>query len=206
VHALRRKGGWSAVNRAWDNPPVTSEQVLHVDKWEAHEPALAVADPPMHSLGAGWATADSDTYGELGTRLAFEEWIGAADAKAHAAGWGGDRGMLVHNGSVYAFAWRMRFDAAHPKEDAYAARAWGALAPALESKVGGGHPAMHDTTPFLCIERAELGPLAVARRGRDLIFIAGPANVDKRAWSSAAHCAQARAWVDEIATPAAPGR
>ena len=37
VHALRRRGGWDAVNRAWDDPPTTSEQILHVDKWLAHE-------------------------------------------------------------------------------------------------------------------------------------------------------------------------
>jgi hypothetical protein len=42
VHALRRRGGWEAVNRAWDDAPTTTEQILHVEKWLAHEPPLKV--------------------------------------------------------------------------------------------------------------------------------------------------------------------
>jgi hypothetical protein len=233
VHALRRKGGWGAVNRAWDNAPTTSEQILHVDKWEIHEPAIPVSDPPLHTLGAGWAVADSDTYGELGLRLALGEWLGAEKAGADAAGWGGDRGVLVKSSERYAFAWRVRFDdagssaerndpgnaggpassrgggqrasrgAAEPhggatprKGDTFAVRAWSALAPALEAKVGRARE--KDPTPFLCIERPELGPLAVARRGRDIILVAGPTTVAAH-WSSAADCSLAKAWLLEIA-------
>jgi hypothetical protein len=219
VHALRRKGGWSAVNRAWDNAPTTSEQILHVNKWEAHEPPIAIPDPPVHTLGAGWAVADSDTYGEMGVRLALGEWLGAEKAGVDAAGWGGDRGILVKKGERYAFAWRIRFDdamsdgdrssvrnghstdplagGAARRADAFAVRAWAALAAVLEAKVGRARD--KDPTPFLCIERAELGPLAIARRGRDLILVAGPASVGSR-WSSAADCSIAKAWILEIAT------
>ena len=45
VHALRRKGGWTAVDRAWDRLPTTTEQILHVDKWEANEGPIAVPAP-----------------------------------------------------------------------------------------------------------------------------------------------------------------
>ncbi len=198
IHELRRKGGWAAVNRAWDDPPVTTEQILHVAKWEAHEPGLAVPEPPTRTLGPAWTVADSDTYGESGTRLAFEEWMGATSATTAAGGWGGDRGVLVRDGDVYAFAWRLRFDEAPTGHvDAYAARAWTALSPALEAKVG--RPRLRDASPMLCIERGELGPLAVARRGRDLILVAGPASTGPRVWASAAHCDQAKAWIQEIA-------
>ncbi|HLK46359.1 MAG TPA: hypothetical protein VKT18_10230, partial [Acidimicrobiales bacterium] len=95
VHALRRKGGWAAVNHAWERPPDTTEQVLHIEKWEKHEPALAVAAPTFGALGAGWSEAQSDTYGELGVRLALGEWVGAGMAGPLSMGWGGDRGVLV---------------------------------------------------------------------------------------------------------------
>ena len=91
VHALRRKGGWDAVNRAWDDPPSTSEQILHVDKWLAHEAAMPVTAPTFAALGAGWKVADEDSEGELGARIAFEEWM---DPKA-AAEWRASAGAAT---------------------------------------------------------------------------------------------------------------
>ncbi|HEU4532888.1 MAG TPA: hypothetical protein VFS00_02175, partial [Polyangiaceae bacterium] len=34
ANALRRRGGWAAVDRAWRRPPATTEQLLHPDKYE----------------------------------------------------------------------------------------------------------------------------------------------------------------------------
>ncbi len=196
VHALRRKGGWKAVDKAWGDPPVTSEQILHVDKWELHEPALVVGDPPFQTLGDGWKIADGDVYGELGFRLALEEWIGARDAASNAAGWGGDRGVLVQKGETFAFAWHLRFDEAHgTRADAFAARAWARLGPALQAKLARG--AAHEPT-FVCIPRSDTGPLAIARRGRDLIIVAGPAKVAPGGWLSAGRCDRAKAWTAEV--------
>jgi len=208
VHALRRKGGWAAVNRAWENPPETTEQILHVEKWETHEPALAVDAPTFAALGSGWSDAETDTYGELGVRLALGEWLGTARASVLAARWGGDRGALVKKGDAYAFAWRVRYDDAAPQApDAYATRAFAELAPAID-RLGRAHaaalgtaPAKPPSGPVVCIERPELGPLLVGRHGRDVVVIAGPATVAPKTWTSAGHCPQARKWALELMTP-----
>jgi hypothetical protein len=211
VHALRRKGGWEAVNRAWEEPPVTSEQILHVDKWESHEAALKVSDPP--APGPGWKVDDSDVYGELGLRLSLEEWMGARDSGSNAAGWGGDRGVLLQKGETFAFAWRVRFDPAPgASPDAYAARTWEAMVPAIVAKLsppahgkdGAGAQAARQkprpphAPPYVCLERPGTGPIAMARRGRDIVFLAGPANVATAGWTSAGDCARSKAWMDEV--------
>ncbi|HEY6462733.1 MAG TPA: hypothetical protein VIY73_21335, partial [Polyangiaceae bacterium] len=92
VHALRRRGGWDAVNRAWDEAPTTSEQILHLDKWLAHEAAIPVKAPPFTALGPGWRVEDEDSEGEIGARIAFEEWMDPKAAAMHSSAWGGDRG------------------------------------------------------------------------------------------------------------------
>lgn len=197
IHALRRNGGWHDVNLAWDKPPETTEQVLHIDKWQAREPALTIPDPPFAALGSGWSVAEADTYGELGLRLSLGEWLGATAAAVLASGWGGDRGVLVKRGDAYAFAWHVRYDDAKPKaSDTYAARAYSGLAPAI-LKLGLRHP----KTPngFVCVERHELGPLAVLRRARDLVILAGPAKVAAKGWSALGGCDEARRWATEIA-------
>ncbi len=195
VHALRRQGGWPAVDRAWNDPPTTSEQILHVDKWVAHEPPLRVAAPTYAALGAGWKVSDEDSEGELGVRLAFGEWMDAKAAADLSAGWGGDRGILLTSGDRVAFAWRLRYDAGRTKDERVR-RVWPALVRALDLKAGA--PKVANAT-FICRERADRGPFAIARSGGDMIVVLGPATVAPTGWASAGDCALARAWTREIA-------
>ena len=88
VHALRRRGGWAAVDRAWDDGPTTSEQIMHPEKWIAHEPPMVVGAPTFATLGDGWKVVDEDSEGELGTRIAFEEWMEREDRGRHERGLG----------------------------------------------------------------------------------------------------------------------
>ncbi|CAN5837558.1 hypothetical protein BH11MYX4_BH11MYX4_10820 [soil metagenome] len=197
VHELRRKGGWSAVDRAWDRLPTTTEQVLHVAKWETQEGAIAVPAPTATALGEGWKNEDQDTYGELGFALTFAEWMGDEDARLAASGWGGDRSSAFTKDDQVAYAVHLRVDeAAKPgKPDAYAERLLGKLVPALKKSLG--KAALTDATT-LCFERKELGPLLFARKDREVVMIAGPAKSAAGTWSSAATCTVAKKWADEI--------
>jgi hypothetical protein len=96
VGGLVRAGSdWSAVNAAYKNPPASTEQILHPEKYSAHEQPIATQLPAglAGRLGAGWSSALEDTFGEF----QFQVWlaqnadIGSSAAEAAAAGWGGDR-------------------------------------------------------------------------------------------------------------------
>jgi hypothetical protein len=195
VHALRRRGGWEAVDRAWRDPPATSEQIIHVEKWLAHEPPIQIQAPSFATLGAGWKVADEDSEGELGARVAFEEWMDTASAAEASAGWGGDRGVLLTKGNEAAFAWRLRYDPGKTANER-ATMAFAALVRAIDRAYGA--PSSSDGT-FDCHERPDRGPLAVARAKADLVFVAGPTTMaDGGAWKSAAGCLVARKWTREI--------
>lgn len=198
VHELRHKGGWLAVDRAWDRLPTTTEQILHVDKWEAQEGPIAVPAPTGLALGEGWKNEDQDTFGELGFALALAEWMSDDDARLSASGWGGDRTSAFTKGDQLAYAVHLRFDeAARPeKADAYAERALGKLVPAL--KKGLGKPAIGETAT-ICFERKELGPLLFARKDREFVMLAGPSKIASGAWVSSGTCAVAKKWAEEIA-------
>ena len=96
---VRAGNAWSAVNAAYRNPPASTEQILHPDKYTAHEQPIAVQLPAglAARLGGGWSSALEDTFGEF----QFQVWlaqntdIGAAAADSAAAGWGGDRIAVV---------------------------------------------------------------------------------------------------------------
>jgi hypothetical protein len=200
IHALRKRGGWKEVDSVWRNPPTTTEQVLHLEKYDTHEAAAEVAPPTLLALGAGWTVADADTYGELGVRLTFGEWLDSGAAATAAAHWGGDRAVLAKNGDNYALAWRLEYDAGTKVNDAlWAERNYPVLLAALEAKVG---PAAKEAgaVPFACITRRELGPLALLRKGKTLVFIAGPTHTaTSGVWASAGACGLAKKWATEIA-------
>jgi hypothetical protein len=195
VHALRRRGGWDAVNRAWDDPPTTSEQIMHLDKWLSHEPAAAVAAPTFAVLGPGWKPADEDSEGELGARIAFEEWMDPRAAADASADWAGDRGVLATNGDAAAFAWKLRFDPGKTKDE-HAARAFGAIVRALDKLHGAAH--LTDAS-FVCRERSDRGPIAVGRDGADVIFVLGPVTTTAGTWRSAGACKLSKRWFREVA-------
>ncbi|HEY8073916.1 MAG TPA: hypothetical protein VIF62_07400 [Labilithrix sp.] len=192
VQALRRKGGWAAVDHAWDKMPTTTEQILHVEKWEAGEVAMNVPAPSAVALGADWKRDDEDSFGELGFALAFAEWMDGDDARIAAAGWGGDRSAVYTKGAELAIAVHLRYD---PGSSNYADRAIGKLFPAMKKKMG--KPAIGEVA-VLCFERADTGPLYFAKKDRDLVMIVGPAKASGSTWTSTSSCAQARKWGDEV--------
>lgn len=90
VHAVQADG-WEAVDRLYAAPPVSSEQILHPEKYAAGETPvrfdLAELDP---SLTAGWTLLHANTLGELQWRIVFDEHGLADVAEVAAAGWDGD--------------------------------------------------------------------------------------------------------------------
>jgi len=68
VNSIWAKGGWAAVDRAFATLPDSTEQVLHADKYAAHEQPVSVpldAAAIAGRLGAGWKATRADTLGEF---------------------------------------------------------------------------------------------------------------------------------------------
>jgi hypothetical protein len=93
VMGLQQKGGWEAVDAAWEDPPISTEQLIHPEKYAAREEPVSIGLPTdlAERLGAGWSLALEDTFGELGLRTWLAQANEKAAADAAAAGWGADR-------------------------------------------------------------------------------------------------------------------
>jgi hypothetical protein len=94
VARVRAHHPWSAVDALWGDPPVSSEQLLHPDKYEACEPAVAVEESALPSLAGFGRPVGSDVLGELVVRTWLESALPPEIAERAAAGWGGDRAGL----------------------------------------------------------------------------------------------------------------
>jgi hypothetical protein len=101
-------GGWEAIDAAFADPPSSTEQIIHPEKWASREPPVDVALPDdlEDRLGAGWQVALEDTFGEYQTGV----WLGDDGAQA-AAGWGGDRMVMVEGpDSTWGIGWQTTWD------------------------------------------------------------------------------------------------
>ena len=94
VARVRARQPWSAVDALWADPPRSSEQILHPDKYDARDAPVVVAPPKPRALGDAWREASSDVLGELGVRVWLAAVVPREIAERAAAGWGGDRATL----------------------------------------------------------------------------------------------------------------
>lgn len=100
VRLLYNQGGWQAVDQALRDPPSSTEQILHPEKYtgaQRDEPK-EVALPDLSGALPGWEVADSNTLGELDLSVMLSEYgLTRELASQAAAGWGGARYNLYRN-------------------------------------------------------------------------------------------------------------
>ena len=92
VASLYREHGWEAVDNAYQNPPSTTEQILHPDKFLSGEDATSMVTVDLsRQLGRDWEKLDLSTFGEFDVynyllTILGEDKEGAAAGAA--SGWG----------------------------------------------------------------------------------------------------------------------
>jgi hypothetical protein len=112
VREALARGGWDAVNRLYRDPPASSEQILHPDRYfdardEPRAPALDGEDGRSEPLTEG-------SWGEFGTRLALAAALADTALPALAAsGWDGDRfGLWREPDGGLRYVWVSVWDSA----------------------------------------------------------------------------------------------
>jgi hypothetical protein len=94
VANVRARQPWSAVDAVWRDPPASSEQVLHREKYDACEAPIAVPETVFPALPGFDRPRASDVLGELVARAWLATALTPEIAARAAAGWGGDRAAL----------------------------------------------------------------------------------------------------------------
>ncbi len=97
VSALLQSGQRDAINEAYKDPPVSTEQILHPQKYFDKEVPIEVSMPDLPTaLGEGWTNLDSDILGEFFLRTYLETGLDNDEEATEAgAGWGGDAYVIM---------------------------------------------------------------------------------------------------------------
>ena len=92
VHQWRRRSQWSAIGALYRDPPRSSAQILHPDKFlGTRQDPLVVALPDLAPHTAGLSLVIEDEMGEFGLGGVLGVHLGEAAGRRTALGWRGDR-------------------------------------------------------------------------------------------------------------------
>jgi hypothetical protein len=99
---------YQAIDALFKNPPVSTAQVMHPEKYRAGVAPVEVALAPV--LGDGWRTINTNVLGEFETRNVLQQYGDRAQASSVASHWAGDRWVLVERDGSPALAWKTVWD------------------------------------------------------------------------------------------------
>jgi len=108
-------GGLKGVDEAYQDLPISSEQILDPNKYQRSE-----QPDDMAALAAslnGWSLDDEATFGEWGIRLLLSETLLPGVTTQAAAGWGNDSYRLFTRGDDAAFVWQYLGETEQDAED-----------------------------------------------------------------------------------------
>ncbi len=171
---LTNESEWKRVNQAFREPPLSTEQILHPEKFlkELDEPTEIELPPLGDVLGADWKEVGQNVLGELQISVMLRKQWGARAA----AGWDGDR-FAVFSGpnDKLALVWYTTWDSeADAKEFAGAYSRYAATRIGLADASAGsaGQPEPPTIADRLMIEKGGRGYL-IHRQGSDVVIIEG---------------------------------
>lgn len=112
---LVQEGGLKAVDETYLDLPVSTEQILHPEKYLRSE---GPSDLSTLSVDLeGWELFDEATFGEWGIRLLLMDSLLPGEMTQAAAGWGNDRYSAFLRGADSAIAWVYEGETVEDAED-----------------------------------------------------------------------------------------
>jgi len=123
VHTLYLNGGWAAVDDTYLDPPLSTEQILHPERYPADTPIWLEVPDLNVALGDEWREIDRNVLGEWYTQLMLNEHLPNEVAVEGAEGWEGDYYLAFYNDQTDqgAIVLVTQWDAMHDVHEFYAA-------------------------------------------------------------------------------------
>lgn len=117
---LYDEGGWELIDEAYADPPTTTEQILHPEKYLDGEEGVDVPVPDLESLlGEDWRTIDEDTFGEFQISILLGEGgeLTGRQVERASEGWGGDAYAVATSDTGEVILWQSEWDTPDDAEE-----------------------------------------------------------------------------------------
>lgn len=104
---------FTEVDAAYDDPPVSTAQIIDIEKWNDRvEPAPVETPDLAAALGGEWDEVDTSPVGQASIGIMLEHFgVGTTEATDAADGWAGDRAVVARGpDDAFAVAWRSTWE------------------------------------------------------------------------------------------------
>ena len=115
VEFIYQKRGWSGVNAVYSDPPKSTAEILHPDKYLSGWKPIDVSLP--EEVGDGWKLMLKDTLGEFFIREMLRTHLSYSGANESADGWLGDSVHLYEGNKTYLVKWKIVWETEGDAED-----------------------------------------------------------------------------------------
>jgi hypothetical protein len=110
VEELRLRGGWSAVDTAYGDPP-TTEEVMHPELYLQDLPSTTYPALDPAALGPDWGAGEEEALGEAALHIWLTMANGATASRKAADGWDGDLATSYETAAgEWIVIWRTAWD------------------------------------------------------------------------------------------------
>lgn len=116
--SLLQEKGWQAVDAAYADPPQSTEQILHPEKYlSSDEPEIIALPPLTDTLGTGWRLVEAETLGEFQTSLYLAQQVNQETADLASQGWDGDQYAVYAQDDAIVLAFATVWDSVTDREE-----------------------------------------------------------------------------------------
>jgi hypothetical protein len=129
---LKANSGWGDFRKVFENPPVSTQQILHPELYLSGVKPAPVILPDLKVLvPSGWKMLEENVLGEFGLQEVLKQFLGEELGEQISPAWAGDRYVVFENEKTKQtlLVFRLRLDTT-----ANAARFFGHYSEALELK------------------------------------------------------------------------
>jgi hypothetical protein len=117
IAALESRGGLDAVDAAFEDMPVSTEQIIHPERYPNDTPTPVDIEDLSSELGEGWQDLDVMTIGEAWLALALGLRLDGSEAQEATAGWDGGIYRAWSDGQDAAVVLSTEWDGASDAEE-----------------------------------------------------------------------------------------
>jgi hypothetical protein len=159
------RGGYPGVDEVFRDPPDSTEQILHPEKYRAHEKPIEVSLPDLSTtLGPSWRKINSNVLGELDLRLILQQLTDRTRAVRGASGWGGDRWQLLEQDGRQAVVIKSVWDSENDAQNFFETMSLG-----LKNRFFGAHE--EEASAARQALTASSGATEVRRNGATVVVV-----------------------------------
>ena len=109
VQSRHRAGGFAEVDKAYRNPPTSTEHILHPETYASGQTWSPPALPDL-AAATGCGAVDTGTIGQFDMIQILSRHLSTGDARGAATGWNGDAYSAVRCGAALGLADRWQAD------------------------------------------------------------------------------------------------